>query len=141
MSNCRVVILDDDYNALQALSNASKKIGVDSYLYNNASSFYSDLEQKKFSYNDVFILDLMLRNEGLPSEILDDDAQTGQVMLRELRKTLPLSIIYVVTAWNLRDDDPHGTIENSNRLFYKPCKYREVIKEILRDYNNKMGTN
>ena len=103
--------------------------------YRDALSFYTDIINSRFEPNDVFILDLMLRNEGLPAELLVSDAQTGQIILKILREKMPRAIIYVVTAWNLRDDDPYQTRRYADRIFSKPCKYRSVIQLILEEYS------
>ena len=139
MTQFRIVILDDDYMASQALSNAAKSSGIESLVYREASSFYMDITSNSFTENDVFILDLMLRNEGLPSELKESEAQTGQIMLKVLRETLPRAFIYVVTAWNLREEDPHGTSKYANRVFSKPCRYRSVIREIIAEAGNTKG--
>ncbi len=133
MNPSRIVILDDDYMASQSLANAADSFNISSLKYASAAVFYEELGAGKFSSSDLFILDLMLRNEGLPANLLNSDAQTGQIVLRVLRERIPTALIYVVTAWTLRSDDPHQSSKYADRIYSKPCRYKKVINDLMRE--------
>lgn len=125
----RFILVEDDAFTVDDIKYAVEDLGHEVVCFRTAREFYSQLPQMKST--DIFIIDLMLKKEGLsvPSEF--QDAQTGQIIIHDIRKRLPSSVIALVTAWNFGGSDRYGTKNLVNFVFYKPIDVYDVIETIL----------